>query len=181
MDVWSIIDRVPELPYFLVGFMYLQSEGYQALNAFSSAFIFLTVCILSGLFLKATLKTTRPIPYPGLSFARYDVPSLHTMVSLGAVPFIYFIEPRYILLFLGISVVYMYSRVKLGFHTKKAVYVGAVMGILVGAATGHTLSDASFHPSVSGLLTFLFFMVPLSATVFRQSYISKIKKKTKNE
>ncbi len=171
MDVYKLIDRVPEMPYFLMALAYAVIEPERATQVFPSAFVFLAVTITVGLLMKASLKTQRPVVYPGIPIAKYDVPSLHTAISVGAVSFIYFMEPVFTIVFTPIAFVYMYSRIRLGFHTRLAVYTGVVVGFLAGSAVGYGLSGHVFSAFESFALSIMFFLVPVSATVFRLRYL----------
>jgi membrane-associated phospholipid phosphatase len=171
MRLYVLIDRVPELPYFVLALFYALSNPLEdSLHVFSVAFLYLSASLAVGLLLKAALKTKRPVDYACIPVAKYDVPSLHTMVSVGAVAFIYFVEPIYSLIMAPVGILYMYSRVKLCFHTKTAVYVGAAVGVAMGAAFGTLLSSVSLR-GFEAIACALFFLVPVSATVFRLRYM----------
>ncbi|MBU0762855.1 MAG: hypothetical protein KKD39_07495 [Candidatus Altiarchaeota archaeon] len=171
MILYKLIDRVPEMPYFMMALAYSHLEVEKALHTFSASFLFLLLSILVGLFLKTLLKTKRPVEYPCIPVARYDIPSLHTLISVGAIPLIYFLDSKYAFFFVPLALVYMYSRLKLGFHSKKAVYLGALAGLVVGVVSGFVLSKMVFGLNESIFLTVSFFMLPLAATVFRLKYI----------
>jgi len=171
MNLYYVIDRVPEFPYFVLALAFVFTNPPEAsLHVFSVAFIFMVASIFLGLSIKVLFKTKRPVNYPCVPIARYDIPSLHTLISVGAVAFTYFVNPLYAFILAPVGVFYMYSRVRLCVHTKKAVYVGALVGLVMGVFFGMSLHVLSF-PGYEHLLTAFFFLTPVSATVFRLRYL----------
>lgn len=167
MDAYELIDRVPELPYFALALVYAFNTPVEvARHVFAVAFCFLSASVFVGVLLKCTLKTERPVKYHCLPAVKYDIPSLHTQVSVGAVVFVYFVDPRYCLVLAPIGALYMVSRVKLGLHTRSAVYCGALIGLVMGYLAGQLLGRVDFG-GYDLLLSAAFFATPLSATAFR--------------
>jgi membrane-associated phospholipid phosphatase len=166
--VYYIIERVPEFPYFVFASYYVFTTPLDASrHVFSIGLIYMTFSIFVGLFLKYLLKTKRPKPYSKVNPFCFDVPSLHTMLAFGAVSFTYFVDVSYSIIFVPVSVLYFYSRLKLGFHTKTAIVVGAVVGLLLGVAVGLLLDRVYFSSGVETIMSILFFSLPVLASVFR--------------
>ncbi len=171
MNIYYVIDRVPELPYFILALVYVASTPTDFTRpVFAVAGLFLVSSLAVGITLKAVLRTERPVEYHCIPAVKYDIPSLHTLLSIGAIVFIYFVEPVYSLVMAPVGVLYMYSRLKLGLHTRKAVYVGAVVGALLGAVFGSLVKMVDLREYEMVLAT-LFFLIPLAATLFRLKYL----------
>jgi len=171
MRLYYLIDRIPELPYFALAFFYMSyTPPARSMHVFAVAFFYLLTSIALGVALKALLKTERPCEYHCIPAVRYDVPSLHTFISVGAASFVYFVDPLYCLIMVPLGLLYMHSRLKLGLHTKNAVYAGAVLGALTGLFYGLMLYKVSFG-GLEPVYAFLFFLTPVSATLFRFRYL----------
>ncbi|MFH1403692.1 MAG: hypothetical protein ABIH11_05420 [Candidatus Altiarchaeota archaeon] len=165
---YYIIDRVPEFPYFLFASYYVFTTPVStSRHVFSIAFIYMLVSLLLGLGIKHILKTERPRPYGDVKPFCFDIPSIHTSLSLGAVAFTYFVNPVYSILMFPVGVLYFYSRLKLGYHTKKAILVGALIGVVTGIGCGMLLADLYFTERVESYLSVLFFSIPPIASVLR--------------
>jgi hypothetical protein len=171
MFIYRVIDCVPEMPYFLLALVYMMFNPFSvAVHVLAVTFFYMLTSLTLGLVLKAILKTARPVKYACIPMARYDVPSLHTIIAVGGVPFTYFINPAYCLITIPLALLYMYSRVKMSLHTVRAVYVGALVGLFVGAVFGFSLWRVDIR-SYEGVFAFLFFVIPLSSTIYRLKYI----------
>ncbi|MBD3387969.1 MAG: phosphatase PAP2 family protein [Candidatus Altiarchaeales archaeon] len=172
MKLYILIDRIPELPYFILSLLFLFTNPMPvSRQVFSSAFMYLLAAIGLGLLLKCLLRTERPREYHCIPIARYDIPSLHTMVSVGAVAFVYFADPVYAIVLAPVSVLYMVSRLKLGLHTRNAVFAGALLGLLVGLSCGSMMWTLDFK-GLEPFLSSMFFITPPAATMFRLKYLS---------
>lgn len=172
-----IINKYPELFYLLLVALYIgynigKPEGLP--HIFSSAFIFTVICGVVGTLLKASFKTERTAPYYGVSIFRYGFPSMHSMVAVGAVGFVYFIEPIGHLLsvvLIPVALVYGYSRVRIGAHTVADVVGGGIIGLIIGILSGMYLLDTHLPDSVEMILTALFLLTPFISLIIRSKYI----------
>lgn len=163
MDLDTIIERYPELPYFTLAAYFLAMEGAQnSLRVFSFGFIFISVGMTVGLILKGILRTERPVDYGCFPCAEYDIPSLHTLLSCGAVTYMYFINPIYTLILTPLAIAYMISRVRTRLHTRLAIITGAVIGAPIGAMVGRSMAVSSLQ-GLEVPLTVMFFFTPYAA------------------
>jgi membrane-associated phospholipid phosphatase len=175
MRIYYLIDRIPELPYFMLALFYMSyTPPERFMHVFAIAFFYLITSISLGITVKALLRTERPCDYHCIPAVRYDIPSLHTMISAGAVVVIYFIEPLYCLIMAPLGVLYMYSRLKLGLHSKNAVYAGAALGVLTGLFYGLMADKISFG-GLESVYAVSFFILPICATIFRLRYLENPK------
>jgi len=171
MFLYRLIDSVPEMPYFLLAGVYVLFNPLgSALHVLAVTFFYMLTSLTVGLVLKALFKTVRPVRYACIPMARYDVPSLHTIIAVGGVPYVYFINPAYCLITIPLALLYMYSRVKMSFHTERAVIVGALIGLVIGSLFGLSLWRVDLS-GYEGLFAFLFFLFPVSATLYRLRFI----------
>lgn len=166
--LYWIIDKVPELPYFILALMYsLYTPRETAIHVFSTAFVLLATALTGGSILKVMFKTVRPKPLYDIAILKYDFPSLHSMVSIGAIAYVYFIEPKITLILIPIGFLYLYSRIKLGAHTVLGVLSGAAIGFFLGLISGMFLLEIHLHPTIERCFTLLFFIIPVIATILR--------------
>jgi len=171
MRLYYLIDRVPELPYFIFALIFvLYTPVEVAKQVFAVSCLFMVSGIIVGVSLKVLLKTKRPCEYHCIPYVKYDVPSLHTLLSIGAIAYICFINVKYCVFAIPMGYTYMISRLRLGLHTKKAVYVGAAVGLLMGSLFGYLLWRIDFH-GFEYPMSVLFFLIPVSATLFRLKYL----------
>ncbi|MCX6695400.1 MAG: phosphatase PAP2 family protein [Candidatus Altiarchaeota archaeon] len=167
-NVYRIIDSIPEFPYFLLAIVFVFTEpSEKSMHVLSMLFIYVFLALAVGIIVKYLLKTQRPKERYKLFVIGYDVPSLHTIIAVGLVFFTYFIDPVYSLLLVPLAVVYMHSRVSLGFHTKKAVAVGAFLGVVVGFSTGQLLAHMILPGDIQLFFVMLVLIIPLLATYLR--------------
>ena len=166
--IYHVIDSVPEFPYSLLSLIFVLTEDLdRSRHVLAVLFIYVLLGLFVGLLVKYVSHTKRPNARYSLPVICYDVPSLHTILSVGLVFFAFFIRPIYSLLLLPVALVYMQSRISLGFHTKTAVFVGAVIGVLVGTATGMMLWKISLSENSEVMLVVLVLIIPLMATYLR--------------
>ncbi len=171
MRLYNLIDRLPEFPYFLLALFYVLTTPVDvARQVLSAAFCYMVFAISVGLAIKLALKTPRPREYRCIPIAKYDIPSLHTLVSVGSIVFIYFINPLYAVVFTPVGVLYMYSRIKLGIHTKKAVIYGALIGVVIGFFFGTIITEIDLGP-LRVPAAILFFAIPVCASLYRLKYL----------
>ncbi len=178
MDIDTIIERYPELPYFIIATYFLAVAGSEtALRVFSFGFIFLSAGITIGLLLKGILKTERPREYECFPGAEYDVPSLHTLLSSGAVTYMYYIDPIYMMLLTPLAVLYMISRLRTHVHTTQAVFAGVLIGIPLGIIIGRSMAVSNLH-GLEVPLTVMFFFTPYAARkywkVYEKEHVSQL-------
>jgi len=167
-SLYCLIDVIPEFPYFLMALFFVFGEDIsRARHVLAVLFIYVFLGILSGMLVKYLTKSERPKQHYKISIISYDVPSLHTLISVGLVSFTYFIDPKYAVALVPVGIIYMQSRVSLGYHTRKAVLVGAAMGAAVGFMTGYLLWKITLPEPVEVLFVVLVLSTPLFATYLR--------------
>lgn len=167
--LFGMVDKVPELPYFILAFLYIvqETDGLRAVHAFSVSFIFMALSIIVGAVLKVTFKTKRPVNRLNAPVFRYGFPSIHAMVSIGAIAFLVFIEPFYALLLTPVGLFYSYSRLKLKVHTGADITGGAVLGTIIGVLSGIFILPVRLHYSIEFFFASLMFIVPVCFTIVR--------------
>ncbi len=137
--LYKIIDVAPALPYMIIALAYgwfnLDNPD-ELLHIGSIATLFSISAIGIGLLFKAIFRTPRKMPRYGNTIVKYGFPSLHALGSAGAVGFTYFIDPRFLSLTVPILLVYIYSRVRLGVHSKADILGGLLTGAMVGLFFG---------------------------------------------
>jgi membrane-associated phospholipid phosphatase len=174
-NIHMLIDRSPELPYFILAVAYLLCEGTpKTVHIFAIAYVFLITAITIGLLLKTAFKTKRPKKHYNLPALRYDFPSLHSMVSAGTVIFAYYVNPVFAVILVPISLFYLYSRLKLKAHSIAGVLGGALIGIALGFAFGIMLGIIHFPEILELAFAIMFFCTPLLTTLFRMKYSKRI-------
>jgi membrane-associated phospholipid phosphatase len=174
-NIHLLIDRTPELPYFILAVIYLLGRtDAQSVHVFSMVFLFVMTSLALGLLLKALFKTKRPKRHYDLPALRYDFPSLHSMISIGTIVFVYYVDPSYSLVLVPVGLFYLYSRVKLKAHSVGGCFGGAFIGAALGFLFGSLLDRAYLPEGVEMLLAVLLFCTPLLTTVFRMKYASRM-------
>jgi len=175
--LYHIIDKFPELPYLILAVLYIHfniSETEKLMHVFSSSFLFLIICVFTGTLLKAIFKTERVTPYYGVSVFRYGFPSMHSLASIGAIGFVYFIEPMGPLLSLvlvPIGLLYVYSRIKIGAHSVTDVIGGAIIGLIMGIISGMHLLKIYLPYPLELIFTTLFVTILFIFIIIRIKYI----------
>ncbi|ODS42586.1 MAG: hypothetical protein MSIBF_04550 [Candidatus Altiarchaeales archaeon IMC4] len=160
------IDEVPELPYFMLAICYAALRPEDAVRVFSAAFVFLVVSLFVGTLLKALFRTSRPTRY-GRSVFRFGFPSMHSMISVGGVAFVYHINPVFSLVLLPIGALYMYSRLRARVHSLFDVASGGTIGAVIGFYTGQAVAWLSMPGWVEIICAALVFIVPIAYTFIR--------------
>ena len=162
-------DKVPELPYFIIALYFvLANTDSGFIHFFSAAFWFMMLTLLVGVGLKLCFRTQRPKPYHSrYVLFRYGFPSLHSMISIGALAFVYHIDPFLSLLLLPIGVFYIYARIHGGFHTREDVLGGVIIGVALGSLTGSLIGNVFFPAEAEFLFAFLLFVIPVTASIAR--------------
>ncbi|MBD3261970.1 MAG: hypothetical protein GF334_09970 [Candidatus Altiarchaeales archaeon] len=167
-----LIDRFPEAPYYLLSITYLLFQPpADSIYLFSGALIFVVLSFGLGVALKLALKTERPNYYCSLPAVEYDVPSLHTLVSLGGAAYVYTVNPHYGFVLFPIALAYMYARLESGFHSKKAVFVGAVLGVSLGYLFSIVNLFLFLPVAARTMLAVLFFALPPFTVAFRLKHV----------
>ncbi|MBN2014624.1 MAG: restriction endonuclease [Candidatus Altiarchaeota archaeon] len=175
--IYQFIDTFPAIPYLLIALAYLLlnlDKWDEVIHILAVAFIFITVAVLVGVLLKVIFRTERRMPRYGNTIIRYGFPSIHALTSSGAVAFAYFVDPLLALLLVPISLLYIYSRLKLGVHSETDIIGGLIVGVSLGILFGLYVIDKIQLPDdlkiVETILAALFFIVPLIVTVFETQY-----------
>ncbi|MEA3255378.1 MAG: phosphatase PAP2 family protein [Candidatus Altiarchaeota archaeon] len=172
-----IINKYPELFYILVAVLYIgysinEIEGIK--QVFSAALIFMVICGITGTLLKAAFKTEREVPYYGVSIFRYGFPSLHSLLSIGLIGFVYFIDPIgpvFSLALIPVGLIYGYSRIRIRAHTLADVVGGGIIGLIIGILSGMYLLSIDFPEPVGTILAALFILTPFISIIVRIKYI----------
>jgi len=166
--VYGILDKTPELPFFIAAVFYITFVPRGDFpHIFSTAFLFLTACIIVGSALKLTFKTKRPQELTSFPLFKYGFPSLHAMVSVGAIAYVYFINQSLALILAPIGLLFMISRTELHYHTRKDVWGGALLGIIIGALAGTIGLSTHLPQKTEVAFTLLFFITPVVFSIFR--------------
>jgi membrane-associated phospholipid phosphatase len=170
-NVHRLIDRTPELPYFIIALFYLFSTSTpSSIHVFSQAFLFVVFSLALGLLLKSLFKTERPRKHYDMPALRYDFPSLHSMISIGMIVFMYFVDPLYAMVLLPIGLFYLYSRVKVRAHSVAGVLGGAFIGTMLGLLFGLSLSTHQIPEDLEVVFSVMLFCMPLFSAAFRIRY-----------
>ncbi len=164
-----LVDKVPEIPYFILALALIFKNPYGSLgHYFSGAFIFLVVTLVMGVILKLTFRTSRPKQYKSrFGLFKYGFPSLHTMISVGALSFVYFINPWLTLILLPVGLFYVYARIIERYHTKIDVVGGALIGIATGIVIGYNMEYFALPADIEFIFSTLFFTIPVAASYGR--------------
>ncbi len=173
-EIYKVIDKFPELPYLVLAAFYLIydiSEMENKIHVFSIAFLFVLLTVIVGTILKAIFRTERKIPYYGATIFRYGFPSLHSLASIGAIGFVYFVNPLFSLILIPIGLLYIYSRIKLGAHSVTDVLGGAIIGLPLGFFSGRYLLGIKLPYELELILCIIFFLMPIILCIFRVRYM----------
>ncbi|MFH0860223.1 MAG: phosphatase PAP2 family protein [Candidatus Altiarchaeota archaeon] len=163
-----VVDKIPEFPYFLLAFAYMfLHPGHDYIHIFAVAFLFVTTSLAIGITLKLVCKTQRPVEYTTIKFFKYGFPSLHSMISLGAIAFLLFLDGYIALLLLPVGAFYVYSRIRMRFHTAHDVIGGAILGLSVGAIFGYYGFGMTMPHVIEFMFAVLFFVLPISFSIAR--------------
>lgn len=169
-----IIDTVPAIPYLIIAAAFVLLNAHRlnyVAHVLAIGFIFVTVSVLVAIILKLIFKTERRMPRYSNTVIRYGFPSIHALTSAGAVAFVYFVDPMMVLLFAPLSVLYIYSRLKLRVHNEVDVIGGLIVGLILGLIFGaYVLPTLYLGEIIEGALAALFFIVPLIVTVAEQQF-----------
>lgn len=164
-----LADKIPEIPYFLVALFFVLADAKREyIHIFSMGFVFMGCALIVGVSLKMLLKTERPNPYKSrYRIFRYGFPSLHTMISIGAISFVYHIDPLLSLVLAPVGVFYIHTRISGGYHTKEDVLGGMILGVVIGAFTGSLIDELFFPAKLEFLSALLLFAIPVATSVAR--------------
>ena len=162
-------DKVPELPYFVVAVVLVAARPWlDFVHIFSMGFLFLMASLVAGAYLKLAFKTDRPTPYQSrYRTFKYGFPSLHSMISIGAIVFAYFVYPTLSVILAPVGVFYIYARISGGYHTMQDVVGGAVIGALLGWVIGSRISAVYLPETLETAFACLFFIIPITASIAR--------------
>lgn len=164
------IDKIPEFPYFILALTYTLYHPEKPLitHIFSTAFIFMILTLTVGAALKVMFKTKRPKNHYRMPILKYDFPSLHSLISIGAIAFLYYVDWKYSLIMIPFGLAYIYSRLRLGVHTIEGILGGVAIGLLIGVFSGaYLLKNLHLSQNLEELFTILFYILPALATVLR--------------
>jgi membrane-associated phospholipid phosphatase len=183
-SVHNIIDKFPDLPYLLVALIYIANyykETQVIIDVLAASLLFSVITIAIGIGLKSIFKTERTTPFYGtqdygIKSFRYGFPSLHSLASMGAVSFVYFIKPggEYLTAaMLIISLFYIRSRLRIGAHSRTDVIGGAIVGFFLGIGLGILLfTPILVLPEALKLLMAALVVIGMVASlIFRLKYI----------
>jgi len=173
--VCRLIDKIPEFPYFLLAMGYVFTTPRDlSIHVFSTASIFIILTLIVGLTLKFIFKQKRPRGHYDIPVLKYDFPSLHSMVSIGATVYIYFVSPLFSLILVPMGIIYLYSRIRLKVHSVNGVIGGAIIGIFIGLFTGAFIRREYLPYEIELVLAIFFFIFPILLSIFRIILKSKI-------
>ncbi len=173
--IHNIIDKVPELPYFIVAMVVVLNNpdsGY--IHVFSTAFLFMLLSLSVGTALKFIFKTKRPTNtynYYAIPVWGHEFPSLHSMISIGAIAFVYFVDKWIALILVPVGLFYLYSRVAIKVHRVISVISGAIIGLITGIISGHYLLNYHFSSNLELSFMVLFFVIPPMCSFCRIRYL----------
>lgn len=168
--LYRFIDKFPAIPYLAIalGYLFLYQGGLEKTRVFSSAFIFLFMALVVGVLLKMIFRTERRIPRYGGTIVKHGFPSIHALASIGATAFVYFIDPRFVLLLAPLGLLYMYSRIKLGVHSERDIVGGAIIGLAIGIFCGIYVLEIDLGQDIENIFNILFFAFPIVWTIAEQ-------------
>lgn len=173
MDADSFIDRYPEVPFFLLTLIYvLTTPPDRASHVIAFSSLYMVFAVLLGFLLKYALHTARPRKYDAIPWARYDIPSMHSMISAGATFYLMVVKPTYLVFLIPLTYMYMQSRIRLRVHTKKAIYVGFILGSPIGLSFGLLVDKVSLTGFEMPLIL-VFFVLPAALTAIQRRYYFK--------
>jgi len=174
-NIHVLVDRSPEFPFYILAVVYLfGTEMSVSIHVFSVLVLFMLTSLVVGLLLKTSFRTRRPSKRYNLPMLRYDFPSLHSMISMGTIAFVYYVNSVYATLFIPVGLFYLYSRLKLKAHSLIGVLGGALIGVTLGFSFGVSMWEIHLPEAVEVLLSILLFCTPMATVVFRLKYSEKI-------
>jgi len=164
-DVYEFIDKQPAIPYVILGaaiFLMNLQRIEETIHLFSSISIFVALSLIVGVILKAIFRTPRKVPRYGGSPIKYGFPSIHSMLSVGSLGFIFFVNPLFLIILTPLTFLYIYSRIALGVHNVRDVLGGAFIGLIIGVLCGILVYQQLNLPmEMEAFFTLLFFILPL--------------------
>jgi len=183
--IYHIIDKFPDFPYLILAFFYLgyivysKTEITKVIHIFSSTLLYVVVALIVGILLKGVFRTQRTTPFYatqdyGIKVFRYGFPSLHSLASTGAVSFCYFIDPLGPLLsvlMIPIAVTYIYSRLRIGAHSKTDVVGGAIIGFFLGIICGIAILGTKLPDMLEILLSGIMVIGLIGSILARVKYM----------
>ena len=139
----------------------------------------MVLAITVGILLKGVFRTQRTTPFYatqdyGIKVFRYGFPSLHSLASTGAVSFAYFINPLGPLLsvlMLPIAVTYIYSRMRIGAHSRIDVVGGAIIGFFLGIISGILILGTKLPDLIEIFLSIIMAVALISSILARVKYM----------
>jgi membrane-associated phospholipid phosphatase len=182
---YHIIDKFPDLPYLVLAFLYIgyisasKVELAKLTHVFSSTLLYVGLALAVGIVLKGIFRTQRTTPFYatqdyGIKVFRYGFPSLHSLASCGAISFCYFIDPLGPLLsvlMIPIAITYIYSRLRIGAHSKTDVVGGAIIGFFVGVIAGILILGTKLPDMVEMVLSLLMIAGLIGSIIARLKYM----------
>jgi len=182
---YHIIDKFPDLPYLIIAFLYLGYIGYsrteltKVTHIFSSTLLYVALALAVGIVLKGVFRTQRTTPFYatqdyGIKVFRYGFPSLHSLAACGAISFCFFIDPHgplLSILMIPIAATYIYSRLRIGAHSKTDVVGGAIIGFLLGVISGWLILGTKLPPIMETLLSILMVLGLVASILARLKYM----------
>ena len=182
---YHIIDKFPDLPYLIIAFLYIGYIGYNKIDMtklthiFSSTLLYVGLALTIGIILKGVFRTQRTTPFYatqdyGIKVFRYGFPSLHSLASCGAISFCFFIDPLgplLSILMIPIAVAYIYSRLRIGAHSKTDVVGGAIIGFFIGIVSGILILGTKLPYMVELVLSFLMIAGLVGFIIARLKYM----------
>ena len=171
--IYSFIDTYPAIPYLglALGYVLLKWPDLSHLaHMFSSIFFFFWISIIVGLFLKWIFKTERKVPRYAGSVVKYGFPSIHSMMAVGAVFFISFVDPILTIILIPLGLLYVYSRIVIGVHSVTDVVGGAIIGAIIAIFCGFFIYNGVYLPfEIEAILSILFFISPIIVMFYELS------------
>jgi len=170
-----LVDRIPELPFFIFAFIYLLTspKPREIVHVFSICFIFIVIGLGVGMMLKLLFKIPRPKRHYSIKAIDYGFPSLHSLISAGALTLVWYVEPTGVILLLPITLFYMISRHHLGVHRWSSILAGSILGIIIAILCITYLYEIYFNVKLEIFFTILFFLLPPLITLLRNHYVLK--------
>jgi membrane-associated phospholipid phosphatase len=181
--LYHIIDKFPDFPYLVMAFFYVNANAAQTrqiFHIFAATFLFAALAVAVGITLKGVFRTQRRTPFYatqdyGIKFFRYGFPSLHSLVSFGAITFTYFIDPGGLflsLLCVPVALFFFYSRIRIGAHSRKDVMGGAIIGLFVGLLSGYYILNGSIlSPTLDIVLSVIMVASLIVSIIARIKYM----------
>jgi membrane-associated phospholipid phosphatase len=182
---YHIIDKFPDFPYLILAFLYLGYIGYSKTelttitHILSSTLLYVVLAVTIGILLKGVFRTQRTTPFYatqdyGIKVFRYGFPSLHSLASTGAVSFSYFINPLGLMLsvlMIPIAATYIYSRMRIGAHSRTDVVGGAIIGFFIGIISGILILGTKLPDVVETILSIILVVALMGSILARVKYM----------